>query len=89
MNQEIPERVSRYAVASVAIGILAVVLLWVFGAPTLVTAFSVGLGHLALQDIKRSKVRGAGLAWVGLILGYGLTLMSIIRFIPSAINGLT
>jgi len=89
VTQETPERVSRQALASLAVGILALVLLWAFGAPTLVTAFGVGLGHLALQDIKRSKTRGAVLAWVGLILGYGLTLMSIIRFIPSAINGLS
>ncbi|WP_148053664.1 DUF4190 domain-containing protein [Frigoribacterium sp. PhB118] len=88
MPQETSDRLSRYAVASVAVGVLALVLLWAFGAPTLVTAFGAGLGHLALQDIKRTRSRGIALASVGLTLAYGLTLSSIIRFIPSAINGL-
>jgi hypothetical protein len=65
-------RINGLAIASLACGIAQ------FGFGPLGTIPAIVLGHMARHQIKRTGERGAGLAAVGLLLGYGAVVLGIV-----------
>jgi Domain of unknown function (DUF1707)/Domain of unknown function (DUF4190) len=65
-------KVNGLAIASVACGVAQLV----FG--PLATVMTIVFGHMARQQIKRTGERGAGLALVGLVLGWGAVIAGIV-----------
>jgi Domain of unknown function (DUF1707)/Domain of unknown function (DUF4190) len=71
-------RTSGLAVASLACALAQ------FAIGPLATIPAIVLGHLALQQIKRTGERGAGLALAGLILGWAAVILGILLIVVSA-----
>jgi Domain of unknown function (DUF1707)/Domain of unknown function (DUF4190) len=65
-------KVNGLAIASVACGVAQLA----FG--PLATLLTIVFGHMARQQIKRTGERGAGLALVGLVLGWGAVVAGIV-----------
>lgn len=77
-------KVNRLAVVSVVAGLVSVASMFGFGIPTL-AVFAVGPGHVALRQIRDRHERGTGLAWAGLLFGYGVgvgALLLVVRLLP-------
>lgn len=67
---------NRFAIAAAALAILSVAALFLFSVSGL-AIFAVGAGHLALEQIKETNVRGREMAYVGLGVGYAIALWSV------------
>lgn len=67
-----PARTNGYAVASLACG------LGQFMVGPLATIPAIVFGHLARSQIRRTGEQGAGLALVGLVLGWGAVILGVI-----------
>lgn len=70
-------KTNRLSIAALALATSAIVGLVVFGA-VWIAIFTVGAGHLALQQISKRDERGRTLAVVSLLIGYGIGLYVIL-----------
>lgn len=73
-----PPPTSRLAVASLILGLAAMLLSWITCG--LLSAGACGFGHQALKEIRAGTRTGRGMAIVGIMLGY-------ISWIPALIFG--
>ena len=81
-------RLNKLAVAAVIFAVIAASGFWLFGVAVL-AVFSVGAGHVALNQISLRGERGRALAIAALSIGYGIATLALINtlgFIPSAVQ---
>ncbi len=73
-------KTNRLSIAALVLAAAAVVGMVLVGALA-IAIFTVGAGHLALQQISKRGERGRTLAVVGLLIGYGIGLYAILNSI--------
>ena len=81
-------RLNKLALAAIIFAVIAALGFLVAGVAVL-AVFSVGAGHVALNQIQLKGERGKGLAIAALAIGYGiatLALISALGYIPSTIQ---
>lgn len=88
LARDLGTRFNKLAIASIVLAVVAAAGM-VLGAVPVLAVFSVGAGHVSLQQIKARGEQGAALAYVALGLSYAIGTYALVASVPYFIEVFT